>query len=73
MKLAIMAKNIEEILNCFQIEDVLRMILEMKTLMIRYLSEYDVMNSELYYSSSLFLDHLHELILEKILNQCKQR
>lgn len=64
-----MTKIIEETLKPFRKEDMLRMILEMKTLMIRYLGEGDMSNSDMLYEASLLLDALHEHLLESILEK----
>jgi len=64
-----MTRTIEETLKVFPKENMLRMILEMKTLMIRYLGEGDMSNSDMLYEASLLLDDLHEYLLQSILEK----
>ena len=62
-----MAKDITEVLKNFCKEDILRMILEMKTLMIRYLGEGEIVHADMLYEASLLLDNVHEYLLQEIL------
>lgn len=62
-----MEQDVNDIIKTFPKEDILRMIREMKTLIIRYLGEGEMTSLDMLYEASLLLDNVHKYLLQAIL------